>query len=223
MSPPFIANVDVSPIIASSPLEIGCVSTVYSEVQAHRIDQPFPFPSVLKNPFKILNGPPTSAASNPKFRVFELCVIYACSQIAKLFPGLFGQPSSWLISSFYDFGEDYLQVHAKGSTLYDFKGGPFKQAEETAQKLDLDGLVVNGGDDSNINACLLAENFRNIRSKSLKTRVIGCPKTIYGDLKCKGVSTSFGFETCKIYSEMIDNVMVDARSIGKYYHYKHFA
>ncbi|KAF7840585.1 pyrophosphate--fructose 6-phosphate 1-phosphotransferase subunit beta [Senna tora] len=93
----------------------------------------------------------------------------------------------------------------------------FKQAEETARKLDLDGLVVIGGDDSNTNACLLAENFR---SKNLKTRVIGCPKTIDGDLKCKEVPTSFGFDTaCKIYAEMIGNVMIDARSTGKYYHF----
>ncbi|XP_054795782.1 pyrophosphate--fructose 6-phosphate 1-phosphotransferase subunit beta-like [Prosopis cineraria] len=93
----------------------------------------------------------------------------------------------------------------------------FKQAEETARKLDLDGLVVIGGDDSNTNACLLAENFR---SKNMKTRVIGCPKTIDGDLKCKEVPTSFGFDTaCKIYAEMIGNVMIDARSTGKYYHF----
>ncbi|XP_023003713.1 pyrophosphate--fructose 6-phosphate 1-phosphotransferase subunit beta-like [Cucurbita maxima] len=93
----------------------------------------------------------------------------------------------------------------------------FKQAEETAKKLDLDGIVVIGGDDSNTNACLLAENFR---SKNLKTRVIGCPKTIDGDLKCKEVPISFGFDTaCRIYSEMIGNVMIDARSTGKYYHF----
>ncbi|ONK59554.1 uncharacterized protein A4U43_C08F7660 [Asparagus officinalis] len=93
----------------------------------------------------------------------------------------------------------------------------FKQAEDTAKKLDLDGLVVIGGDDSNTNACLLAENFRQ---KNVKTRVIGCPKTIDGDLKCKEVPTSFGFDTaCKIYAEMIGNVMTDARSTGKYYHF----
>ncbi|GJZ51025.1 pyrophosphate--fructose 6-phosphate 1-phosphotransferase subunit beta [Tanacetum coccineum] len=93
----------------------------------------------------------------------------------------------------------------------------FKQAEDTAAKLDLDGLVVIGGDDSNTNACLLAEYFR---SKNLKTRVIGCPKTIDGDLKCKEVPTSFGFDTaCKVYAEQIGNVMIDARSTGKYYHF----
>ncbi|KAL3841159.1 hypothetical protein ACJIZ3_025750 [Penstemon smallii] len=93
----------------------------------------------------------------------------------------------------------------------------FKQAEDTVKKLDLDGLVVIGGDDSNTNACLLAENFRG---KNLKTRVIGCPKTIDGDLKSKEVPISFGFDTaCKIYAEMIGNVMIDARSTGKYYHF----
>ncbi|KAK4481764.1 hypothetical protein RD792_012675 [Penstemon davidsonii] len=93
----------------------------------------------------------------------------------------------------------------------------FKQAEDTVNKLDLDGLVVIGGDDSNTNACLLAENFRG---KSMKTRVIGCPKTIDGDLKSKEVPISFGFDTaCKIYAEMIGNVMIDARSTGKYYHF----
>ncbi|KAL4581360.1 hypothetical protein LXL04_017574 [Taraxacum kok-saghyz] len=60
----------------------------------------------------------------------------------------------------------------------------FKAAQETVKKLDLDGLVVIGGDDSNTNACLLAENFR---ANNMKTRVIGCPKTIDGDLKCKEV------------------------------------
>lgn len=93
----------------------------------------------------------------------------------------------------------------------------FKEAQETVTKLDLDGLVVISGDDSNTNVCLLAENFK---ANDLKTRVIGCPKTIDGDLKCKEVPTSFGFHTaCKIYSEMIGNLMVDARSTGKYYHF----
>eukprot|EP00850_Spirogloea_muscicola_P023293 SM000344S13017 [mRNA] locus=s344:86891:91988:- [translate_table: standard] len=100
----------------------------------------------------------------------------------------------------------------------------FQQAEATVKKLDLDGLVVIGGDDSNTNACLLAEYFA---VRNMKTKVIGCPKTIDGDLKSKEVPISFGFDTaCKvddlfshqIYSEMIGNIMLDARSAGKYYH-----
>ncbi|KAL3683118.1 hypothetical protein R1sor_001140 [Riccia sorocarpa] len=93
----------------------------------------------------------------------------------------------------------------------------FKQAMDTTNKLELDGLVVIGGDDSNTNACLLAECFR---ANNVKTHVIGCPKTIDGDLKSEHVPISFGFDTaCKIYAEMIGNVMVDARSTGKYYHF----
>lgn len=93
----------------------------------------------------------------------------------------------------------------------------FQQAENTVTALDLDGLVVIGGDDSNTNAALLAEYFR---ARKLKTRVLGCPKTIDGDLKSKEVPISFGFDTaCKLYSEMIGNIMVDARSTGKYYHF----
>ncbi|GJP45206.1 hypothetical protein CLOM_g4625 [Closterium sp. NIES-68] len=93
----------------------------------------------------------------------------------------------------------------------------FAMAVASAEKLSLDGLVVIGGDDSNTNACLLAEHFRG---KGLKTKVIGCPKTIDGDLKAAQVPISFGFDTaCKIYSETIGNVMTDARSGGKYYHF----
>ncbi|XP_020259124.1 pyrophosphate--fructose 6-phosphate 1-phosphotransferase subunit beta-like [Asparagus officinalis] len=259
-----------------------------SEVQTSRLNHPLPLPSVLKSPFKIADGPPSSAAGNP-------------DEIAKLFPKLFGQPSAMLVPTGSVPSEmtgtlkvgvvlsggqapgghnvisgifDYLQNRAKGSTVYGFKGGPagimkckyveltpefiypyrnqggfdmicsgrdkietpeqFKQAEDTAKKLDLDGLVVIGGDDSNTNACLLAENFTQ---KNIKTRVIGCPKTIDGDLKSKEVPTSFGFDTAtrlklyigcilasfppvlQIYSEMIGNVMTDARSTGKYYHF----
>ncbi|XP_042412888.1 pyrophosphate--fructose 6-phosphate 1-phosphotransferase subunit beta-like [Zingiber officinale] len=257
-----------SPFKDPSP---GRLASVYSDVQTNRLNHPLPLPSVLKSPFKLLDGPESSAAGNP-------------DEIAKLFPNLFGQPSAKLVPADSDPSDlpsslkigvvlsggqapgghnvisgifDFLQEKAKDSILYGFKGGPagimkgkyvvltpqfiypyrnqggfdmicsgrdkietpeqFKQAEDTVTKLDLDGLVVIGGDDSNTNACLLAENFRQ---KKIKTQVIGCPKTIDGDLKCKEVPASFGFDTaCKIYSEMIGNVMIDARSTGKYYHF----
>jgi diphosphate--fructose-6-phosphate 1-phosphotransferase len=84
-------------------------------------------------------------------------------------------------------------------------------------ELHLDGLVVVGGDDSNTNAALLAEYFSSRKSK---TNVIGCPKTIDGDLKNEQVQISFGFDTaCKTYSELIGNIMSDARSSKKYYHF----
>ena len=85
--------------------------------------------------------------------------------------------------------------------------------------LELDGLVVIGGDDSNTNACILAEYFRSKQVDSLKKiSVIGCPKTIDGDLKNEHVQVSFGFDTaCKVYSEMIGNLCADVVSSKQYY------
>ena len=97
--------------------------------------------------------------------------------------------------------------------------------------LHLDGLIVIGGDDSNTNACLLAEYFTK---ENCHTRVVGCPKTIDGDLKNEYVETSFGklppvsnnypfiiligFDTaCKTYAEMIGNICLDTLSSKKYY------
>lgn len=269
-SPYDLTGEDIAGISINPPA--SRVPSVYSEVQVSRIDHALPLPSVFKSPFTIVDGAPSSAAGNSE-------------EIAKLFPNLYGQPSALLVSDqsndavlsdqklkvgvVLSGGQapgghnvicgifDYLQEHAKGSTMFGFRGGPagimkgkyvevtsdfvypyrnqggfdmicsgrdkietpeqFKQAEDTVTKMDLDGLVVIGGDDSNTNACLLAEYFRG---KNMKTRVIGCPKTIDGDLKSKEVPTSFGFDTaCKIYSEMIGNVMIDARSTGKYYHF----
>ena len=88
---------------------------------------------------------------------------------------------------------------------------------ETARKLDLDGLLIVGGDDSNTNAAFLAENFL---VAGLKTSVIGVPKTIDGDLKNEYIETSFGFDTAtKTYSELIGNIARDATSAKKYWHF----
>ncbi|MDY2755303.1 MAG: diphosphate--fructose-6-phosphate 1-phosphotransferase, partial [Candidatus Treponema excrementipullorum] len=87
----------------------------------------------------------------------------------------------------------------------------------TAEKLDLDAIVIIGGDDSNTNAALLAEKFLELGKK---TRVIGVPKTIDGDLKNEQIETSFGFDTaCKTYSELIGNIGRDANSAKKYWHF----
>ena len=77
--------------------------------------------------------------------------------------------------------------------------------------------MVIGGDDSNTNACLLAEYFE---SKDAKTKVIGCPKTIDGDLKNEHIPVSFGFDTAtKVYSEAIGNLGSDILSSKDYYHF----
>lgn len=92
-----------------------------------------------------------------------------------------------------------------------------KASLEVVKNLDLDGLVVIGGDDSNTNAAVLAQFFS---ANECKTKVIGVPKTIDGDLKNAFVEISFGFDTaCKTYSEMIGNLARDALSAKKYYHF----
>ncbi len=85
------------------------------------------------------------------------------------------------------------------------------------QNLQLDGLVIIGGDDSNTNAAVLAEYFLK---HGCQTKVVGVPKTIDGDLKNRWVGTSFGFDTaCKVYAEMIGNIARDALSSKKYTHF----
>ncbi len=90
-------------------------------------------------------------------------------------------------------------------------------AEQTCSQLNLDGLVVIGGDDSNTNAAILAEYFLK---QGCQVRLIGVPKTIDGDLKNELIECSFGFDTAsKIYSEMIGNLCLDALSAKKYTHF----
>lgn len=90
-------------------------------------------------------------------------------------------------------------------------------SKKVAESLDLDGLIVIGGDDSNTNAAILAEYFE---SSGCKTKVNGCPKTIDGDLKNEYVPISFGFDTAaKTFSEEIGNVQLDALASQKYYHF----
>lgn len=85
------------------------------------------------------------------------------------------------------------------------------------QKLQLDGLVIIGGDDSNTNAAVLAEYFLN---KGSPIKVIGVPKTIDGDLRNAHLQISFGFDTaCKVYAELIGNIARDALSARKYTHF----
>lgn len=91
----------------------------------------------------------------------------------------------------------------------------FKKAYEACKGLD--GLVIIGGDDSNTNAALLAEYFL---SKGSKTTVVGVPKTIDGDLANEFIEIPFGFDTaCKVYSEIIGNILKDTLSAKKYWYF----
>ena len=93
----------------------------------------------------------------------------------------------------------------------------FEKSIEILRELDIKALVIIGGDDSNTNACVLAEYYA---AKNYGVQVIGCPKTIDGDLKNDQIETSFGFDTaCKTYAEVIGNIERDCNSARKYWHF----
>ena len=93
----------------------------------------------------------------------------------------------------------------------------FEKGYEILRQLGIKALVIIGGDDSNTNACVLAEYYA---AKGYGIQVIGCPKTIDGDLKNDQIETSFGFDTAtKTYSELIGNIERDCNSARKYWHF----
>ena len=127
---------------------------------------------------------------------------------------------------------DYIKLNQKLLAKYRNRGGfdligsgrtkiktdeQLEKAAEYCKKLKLDGLIIIGGDDSNTNAAILAEYFLK---HEINTKVVGVPKTIDGDLQNKFVEISFGFDTAtKVYSELIGNICIDAKSSKKYYHF----
>ncbi|EPT34726.1 diphosphate--fructose-6-phosphate 1-phosphotransferase [Bacteroidetes bacterium oral taxon 272 str. F0290] len=93
----------------------------------------------------------------------------------------------------------------------------FESGLKIIRKLDIQAIVIIGGDDSNTNACVLAEYYA---AKKYGVQVIGCPKTIDGDLKNAMIEASFGFDTAtKTYSEVIGNILRDCNSARKYWHF----
>ena len=124
---------------------------------------------------------------------------------------------------------DALKATDKNNVLLGFKGGPsglieddckeeqFKVVTKVAEKHGLTAIVIIGGDDSNTNAAVLAEYMAK---HNTGVQVIGCPKTIDGDLKNEDIEASFGFDTAtKTYSELIGNIARDANSAKKYWHF----
>jgi len=139
--------------------------------------------------------------------------------------GFLGGPGGFVDNKFIELTAEIIDAY-RNTGGFDIIGSGRTKLEETAQfdkglqnckALGINAVVVIGGDDSNTNACVLAEYYSSINAG---VQVIGCPKTIDGDLKNEMIETSFGFDTaCKVYSELIGNIMRDANSAKKYWHF----
>ena len=135
--------------------------------------------------------------------------------------GFLGGPGGLVDHQYIELTSDIIDEY-RNTGGFDIIGSGRTKLEEEAQydkgveicnKLGIKALIIIGGDDSNTNACVLAEYYLQ---KKTGIQVIGCPKTIDGDLKNEMIETSFGFDTaCKVYSEVIGNIMRDANSAKK--------
>ena len=139
--------------------------------------------------------------------------------------GFLGGPSGLIEGKYAELTADTIDEY-RNTGGFDIIGSGRTKLEETWQfdkgieickQLGIRAIVIIGGDDSNTNACVLAEYYLQ---KLCGIQVIGCPKTIDGDLKNAMIETSFGFDTaCKVYSELIGNIQRDANSAKKYWHF----
>ena len=139
--------------------------------------------------------------------------------------GFKGGPSGLIEDDFIEFDDAYIDAY-RNTGGFDIIGSgrtkleteeQFKIVTEVAKKHGLTAIVIIGGDDSNTNAAVLAEYMA---AHNTGVQVIGCPKTIDGDLKNEDIEASFGFDTAtKTYSEVIGNIERDANSAKKYWHF----
>ena len=143
---------------------------------------------------------------------------------SKLYGFLMG-PGGLVDHKYIEITEDIINEY-RNTGGFDMIGSGRTKLEEESQfeagltilkELNIKAVVIIGGDDSNTNACVLAEYYA---AHNAGVRVIGCPKTIDGDLKNDQIETSFGFDTaCKTYAEVIGNIQRDANSARKYWHF----
>lgn len=139
--------------------------------------------------------------------------------------GFLGGPGGLVDNKYMELTTDYIDEY-RNTGGFDIIGSgrtkleeewQFDKGAENCKALGINAIVIIGGDDSNTNACVLAEYYLQ---KKNGIQVVGCPKTIDGDLKNEMIETSFGFDTaCKVYSELIGNIMRDANSAKKYWHF----
>ena len=139
--------------------------------------------------------------------------------------GFLGGPSGIIDGKYIEFTDEFIDSY-RNTGGFDIIGSgrtkleteeQFQKSLEVCKKLNIKAVVIIGGDDSNTNAALLAEWFVK---NNTGIQVIGCPKTIDGDLKNDQIEISFGFDTAtKTYAELIGNIQRDANSAKKYWHF----
>jgi pyrophosphate--fructose-6-phosphate 1-phosphotransferase len=170
----------------------------------------------------ILSGGQAPGGHNVIAGIFD--GLKALNADSKLY-GFLGGPGGLVDGEYMELTSDIIDEY-RNTGGFDIIGSGRTKLEETEQydkglehckSLGIKALVIIGGDDSNTNACVLAEYYSAINAG---VQVIGCPKTIDGDLKNEMIETSFGFDTaCKVYSELIGNIQRDANSAKKYWHF----
>ncbi|GMO30744.1 MAG: diphosphate--fructose-6-phosphate 1-phosphotransferase [Termitinemataceae bacterium] len=170
----------------------------------------------------ILSGGQAPGGHNVIAGIFD--ALKKANPVSKLF-GFLDGPAGLIDAKYKEITADMMDIY-RNTGGFDMIGSgrtkietpqQFAASLETAKKMNLNAVVIIGGDDSNTNAALLAEYFLENGSD---VQVIGCPKTIDGDLKNEYIETSFGFDTAvKTYAELIGNIERDANSAKKYWHF----
>jgi pyrophosphate--fructose-6-phosphate 1-phosphotransferase len=176
----------------------------------------------VKNVGVILSGGQAPGGHNVISGIFD--GLKALNPANKLY-GFLGGPSGLVDHKYMELTKEIVDEY-RNTGGFDIIGSgrtkledeeQYEKGAEICNQLNIHAIVIIGGDDSNTNACVLAEYYQQ-HGKNIQ--VIGCPKTIDGDLKNDWIETSFGFDTaCKVYSELIGNIQRDANSAKKYWHF----
>ena len=176
----------------------------------------------IKNVGVILSGGQAPGGHNVMAGLFD--ALKQANPKNKLY-GFLGGPSGIIDGKYIEITADLIDSY-RNTGGFDIIGSgrtkleteeQFMKSWHTCQELNISAVVIIGGDDSNTNAALLAEWFVE---KKAGIQVIGCPKTIDGDLKNDQIEVSFGFDTAtKTYSELVGNIQRDVMSARKYWHF----
>ena len=178
--------------------------------------------SEVRNVGVILSGGQAPGGHNVIAGLYD--ALKQANPLNKLY-GFLGGPSGIIDGKYVEFDDKFIDAY-RNTGGFDIIGSgrtkleteeQFQKSWEVCKKLNISAVVIIGGDDSNTNAALLAEWFVK---NNAGIQVIGCPKTIDGDLKNEQIEISFGFDTAtKTYAELIGNIQRDANSAKKYWHF----